>query len=99
MVTLNRAVAVGMVDGPAAALELLDHLETDARMARQHRLYAVRAHLLERAGDLSGARESYLTAARFATNLPEKRYLEARAAALRNPGADVEIGQPHSTER
>jgi predicted RNA polymerase sigma factor len=80
MVTLNRAVAVAMVHGPEAGLELVDRLEADDRMARHHRLHAVRAHLLELAGDRSAAAAAYRTAARFATNLPERRYLEARAA-------------------
>src|SRR5713226_527407 len=82
MVTLNRAVAVAMVHGPAAGLELVGHLEADARMARHHRLHAVRAHLLELAGDRDAAAAAYRTAARYATNLPERRYLEARAANL-----------------
>lgn len=82
MVTLNRAVAAAMVHGPAAGLELVDRLEADDRMARHHRLHAVRAHLLELAGDRSAAAAAYRTAARYATNLPERRYLEARAANL-----------------
>ena len=50
MVTLNRAVAMAMVRGPAAGLDLLVVLENDDRMARHHRLHAVRAHLLEHRG-------------------------------------------------
>ncbi|HCT80799.1 MAG TPA: RNA polymerase subunit sigma-24 [Micromonosporaceae bacterium] len=82
MVTLNRVVAAAMVHGPQAGLEILTTLEADNRMARHHRLHAVRAHLLELAGESRAARESYLTAARYTTSLPEKRYLETRAAAL-----------------
>jgi predicted RNA polymerase sigma factor len=82
MVTLNRAVAVGMARGPQAGLELLATLEADERIATHHRLEAVRAHLLERAGDLDAARASYRAAARRTTSLPEQRYLEARAARL-----------------
>jgi predicted RNA polymerase sigma factor len=81
MVTLNRIVAVSMVDGPAVGLAALGELESDNRMARHHRLHAVRAHLLEMAGDNASARESYRTAARYATSVAEKRYLEARSAA------------------
>jgi tetratricopeptide (TPR) repeat protein len=66
-----------------AGLEVLDPLEEDERMARHHRLHAVRAHLLELAGRREEALESYRTAARLATSLPEKRYLEGRAGALR----------------
>jgi RNA polymerase sigma factor (sigma-70 family) len=82
IVTLNRVVAVAMVHGPDAGLEILAPLEADERMARHHRLHAVRAHLLEMAGRPADARESYRTAARYATSLPEKRYLEGRAGAL-----------------
>jgi len=82
MVTLNHAVAVAMVRGPQAGLELLRALDDDDRMARHHRLEAVRAHLLELAGDRAAARVSYRTAARRTTSLPEQRYLEARAARL-----------------
>ncbi len=82
MVTLNHAVAVAMVRGPRAGLELLASLDGDERLARHHRLAAVRAHLLEMAGDHAAARTSYRTAARRTTSLPEQRYLEARAARL-----------------
>jgi RNA polymerase sigma factor (sigma-70 family) len=82
MVTLNRAVAVGMVHGPQAGLDLLGTLDADDRLARHHRLDAVRAHLLEMAGDHAAARSSYQQAARGTTSLPERRYLEARARRL-----------------
>jgi RNA polymerase sigma factor (sigma-70 family) len=80
MVTLSRAVAVAMVHGPAAGLDLIGQLEADERLARHHRLHAVRAHFLELAGDRDGAKVAYRTAASYATNIPERRYLEARAA-------------------
>jgi predicted RNA polymerase sigma factor len=82
MVTLNHAVAVGMVHGPQAGLDLLATLDDDDRMGRHHRVDAVRAHLLEMAGDLAGARASYRAAARRTTSLPEQRYLEERAERL-----------------
>ena len=82
MVTLNHAVALAMVKGPRAGLDLLTTLESDERLARHHRLAAVRAHLLERAGDYAAARASYRLAARRTTSLPEQRYLESRAARL-----------------
>jgi RNA polymerase sigma factor (sigma-70 family) len=82
MVTLNRAVAVAMVHGPRAGLSVLGTLEEDARIAQTHRLAAVRAHLLERAGDLEGAREAYRIAARSTGSVPEQRYLAERAARL-----------------
>jgi predicted RNA polymerase sigma factor len=82
MVTLNHAVALAMVRGPEAGLELLATLDGDERLAGHHRLDAVRAHLLEMAGDLAAARAGYRLAARRATSLPERRYLQARAARL-----------------
>jgi RNA polymerase sigma factor (sigma-70 family) len=89
MVTLNRAVAVAMVHGPRAGLELLDALEGDGQLAGHHRLDAVRAHLLEMAGDRDGALANYRSAARRTTSLPERDYLESRAASLAaSAGAD-----------
>ncbi|WP_344748286.1 RNA polymerase sigma factor [Streptosporangium vulgare] len=82
MVTLNHAVALAMVEGPGAGLDLLKTLEADDRMAGHHRLHAVRAHLLETAGDREAARAGYREAARRTTSLPEQRYLEGRAARL-----------------
>jgi RNA polymerase sigma factor (sigma-70 family) len=82
VVTLNRAVAVAMVDGPRAGLALLGTLDDDQRMANTHRVDAVRAHLLEMAGDLEGARASYRLAAQKTASLPEQRYLALRAARL-----------------
>ena len=82
MVSLNRAVAVAMVSGPDAGLDLLATLESDRRLTEHHRLHATRAHLLEMAGDSSGAVASYRAAARLTTSVPERRYLLARAARL-----------------
>lgn len=87
MVTLNQAVALAMVDGPAAGLDLLRPLDDDDRMSGHHRLAAVRAHLLEMAGDPGAARDAYRDAARTTTSIPERRYLESRAARLNNEGA------------
>jgi RNA polymerase sigma factor (sigma-70 family) len=85
MVTLNRSVAVAMVRGPQAGLDLLRTLDDDEHIAEHHRLHAVRAHLLEMTGDRAAARDSYRAAARRTTSLPEQRYLEARAARLLCP--------------
>jgi predicted RNA polymerase sigma factor len=85
MATLNRAVAVAMVKGPVEGLAVLATLDDDDRLAGHHRLDAVRAHLLEMAGDDEGARASYRLAARRTTSIPERRYLEARLA--RRPDA------------
>ncbi|HEU4399640.1 MAG TPA: sigma-70 family RNA polymerase sigma factor [Actinomycetota bacterium] len=82
VVALNHAVAVAMVRGPNAGLDLLGKLEADERIATDHRLHAVRAHLLEMAGDRVGARDSYRAAAGRTTSIPQQRYLHARAARL-----------------
>lgn len=82
MVTLNRAVATAMVHGPSAGLALLDALDEDRHLGEHHRLDAVRAHLLEMAGDDEAARRYYQAAASRTTNLPERDYLLMRAARL-----------------
>ena len=82
MVVLNRAVAAAMVHGAAKGLELLDALKDDARVAEHHRLDAVRAHLLELAGDREGAVKHYRAAAGKTASLPERNYLLAQAARL-----------------
>ena len=78
VVTLNRAVAVAMVEGPRAGLKLLADLDLDT-----HRLHAVRAHLLEEAGDTRAAAEEYATAASMTANSRERDYLTLRAARVR----------------
>jgi RNA polymerase sigma factor (sigma-70 family) len=85
MVTLNRIVAIAMVHGPQAGLEQLAAVEADPGLAGHHRVEAVRAHLLETAGDSEAARGHYLVAARRTLSLPEQRYLASRAARLRSP--------------
>jgi predicted RNA polymerase sigma factor len=75
-----------MVQGPRTALAVLDAVEHDARMARSHRVDAVRAHLVEMDGDAAGAALLYRRAARRTTSVPERRYLERRAAAAGGRG-------------
>jgi RNA polymerase sigma factor (sigma-70 family) len=81
MVALNRAIATAMVHGPAAGLTLLDAL--DEPLAGHYRLDAVRAHLLEMAGDAPAAVEYYRAAASRTTSIPEQNYLTIKAARLR----------------
>jgi predicted RNA polymerase sigma factor len=80
MVALNLAIAEAMVGGPAAGLSRLATIE--ARLAGHYRVDAVRAHLLERAGDRAGARIHYERAAARTTSLAERDYLVARAGRL-----------------
>jgi len=83
MVELNHAVAVAMVHGPRAGLDLLDHLDADERLRDHHRLHAVRGHLLEMAGDPKGAMLNYQAAAGRTASLPERNYLLTQAARMR----------------
>jgi predicted RNA polymerase sigma factor len=82
IVALNHAAAVAMAQGPAAGLALLKTLETDARIAADHRFLAARAHMLEMAGARADAREMYRTAASRTSSLPMRQYLNTRAARL-----------------
>jgi RNA polymerase sigma factor (sigma-70 family) len=82
MVALNHAIATAMVHGPMAGLELLKSLDEDERLSTHYRLDAVRAHLLEMAGDQQGAIHHYRAAARRTTSVPERNYLVTRAATL-----------------
>jgi RNA polymerase sigma factor (sigma-70 family) len=81
IVTLNRAVAAAMAQGPSAGLALLDAV--DERLAGHYRLDAVRAHLLEMAGDTKAALAHYRAAANRTTNLSQQRYLATQAARLK----------------
>jgi RNA polymerase sigma factor (sigma-70 family) len=82
MVILNHAVAAAMVHGPQKGLELLDALKHEPRIAQHHRIDAVRAHLLEMAGDTEAAAEYYRAAAGKTANFPERNYLLIQAARL-----------------
>jgi RNA polymerase sigma factor (sigma-70 family) len=82
LVTLSRAVALAMVNGPRAGLALIGTLDDEARATHTHRIDAVRGHLLELAGDHAAARDAYLAASHRTTSLPEQRYLTLRAARL-----------------
>ena len=89
MVTLNRIVAVAMVDGPRAALAQLDATSID-----HYRVAAVRAHLLDMAGDREAARAHYRAAAAGTLNEQERHYLESRAGH----GACEPLGQNSESE-
>jgi RNA polymerase sigma factor (sigma-70 family) len=82
MVTLNRAIALAMVHGPAAGLERLKTLDADERLAGHYRLDAVRGHLFERSGDHDAAMAHYRRAASGTASIPERDYLLMKAARL-----------------
>ena len=86
MVSLNHAIAVAMVHGPKAGLDALEALDADGRLAGHYRMDAVRAHLLERAGDREAALAHYRKAAGRTASLPERNYLATRAARLASGG-------------
>jgi RNA polymerase sigma factor (sigma-70 family) len=88
MVTLNRAIALAETDGPLAGLALLSTLDSDERMAGHHRLLSVRAHLLEKTGDMAGAYDHYRRAAKATASIAEQRYLESRASRARSQSLD-----------
>jgi RNA polymerase sigma factor (sigma-70 family) len=82
-VALNHAVAVAMAEGPAAGLALLAQLDRDSRIKDHYRLAAVRAHLLERSGQISAALREYKVAAEKTASIPERNYLLLKIARLR----------------
>jgi len=82
MIALNRAIASAMVHGPKSALELVDAIATEGRLAGSHRLDAVRAHLLELDGQHVAAITHYLAAAARTASIPERDYLTTQAARL-----------------
>jgi hypothetical protein len=85
VVALNHAVAVSMVAGPRAGLELVQRLGADARINTDRRFHAVRGHLLKMADDPAAALEAYQAAARAATNLQQQRYLNQQINRLQAP--------------
>jgi RNA polymerase sigma factor (sigma-70 family) len=94
MVTLNEAIAVAMVYGPASGLERLRVLDSDESMNTHYRLDAVRGHLYEMLGDGEKAVHHYRAAAAGTTSLLEQNYLIAQAARLeeaRNQPRDAEF--------
>jgi RNA polymerase sigma factor (sigma-70 family) len=86
MVSLNRAIAAAMVQGPETGLALLEALDGDARLAGHYRLDAVRGHLHERAGDPERAIAHFRAAADGTTSIPERNYLLTKAARLTADG-------------
>ena len=80
VVTLNRAVAIAMADGPAAGLALIDVLANGGALDDYHLLHASRADLLRRQGRRAEAGASYRRALALATNAAERRFLAARIA-------------------
>jgi RNA polymerase sigma-70 factor, ECF subfamily len=85
IVSLNRAVAVAMMNGPRSGLALIDALSANDDLANYHLLHAARADLLRRIGSPAEAAESYLRALALVTNASERRYLERRLREVQSP--------------
>jgi RNA polymerase sigma-70 factor (ECF subfamily) len=82
VVTINRAVAVALADGPHVGLLVLASLDVDERLERYQPLHAARAELLARSGDTDAAADAYRKAIALTENASERRALQARAARL-----------------
>jgi RNA polymerase sigma-70 factor (ECF subfamily) len=90
IVSLNRAVAVAMADGPQPALELIDALDATGDLDGYHLLHAARADLLRRLGSTVEAAKSYEKALALVTNDSERRFLERRLREVQPPeGSDA----------
>jgi RNA polymerase sigma-70 factor (ECF subfamily) len=87
VVALNRAVAIGMVDGPGAALSLIDSLAADGELDRYHLLHSARGDLLKRVGRPRDAAASYARALELVANQQERRFLQRRLGELQ-PSCD-----------
>jgi RNA polymerase sigma-70 factor (ECF subfamily) len=97
VVELNHAVAVAMVDGPAAALLLVDAIHARGELADYHLLYAVRADLRRRAGKIDAAARDYRKALALATLEPERRFIRKRLEELRAPAVSDARGPDYRT--
>jgi len=82
IVSLNRAVAVAMVDGPEAALEIIESISADGKLDDYHLLHAAQADLLRRLESYDKAEQSYLRALELVTNDSERRFLQRRLAEV-----------------
>jgi predicted RNA polymerase sigma factor len=82
MVSLNRAIAAAMVNGPAKGLEMLQVLDEDPRLSGHYRLDAVRGHFFEMAGNYDRAIAHFRAAAQRTASIPERNYLTTKAARL-----------------
>ena len=92
VVELNRAVAVGMVYGPAEGLALVDAVATEPALARYHLVPAVRADFLEKLGRADEARAEFARAASMTLNGPERELLLDRARGRGSPGDALSDG-------
>ena len=93
VVALNRAVAVGMAEGPRAGLELVDALVDEPALQDYHLLASVRGDLLLRLGESEQARREFERAATLTDNATERAFLRRRAAAIPQTAAGIDLGR------
>jgi len=93
VVALNHAVAVSMVDGPAAGLRLVDALVGDSRLAGYHLLPSVRGDLLAKLGRGAEAAAAFTQAAELTRNERERDLLLERARKAAGTSGDLEHGR------
>jgi RNA polymerase sigma-70 factor (ECF subfamily) len=86
IVSLNRAVAIAMAEGPRAALQLIDRLVAEGNLESYHLLHATRADMLRRIGSSKEAAKSYARALALVTNDSERRFLERRLREVQVAG-------------
>lgn len=86
VVSLNRAVAVAMADGPRAGLALIDAIAASGELNGYHLLYSARADLLRRIGSKEESAKAYVQALDLVTNDSERRFLERRLHEVTNEG-------------
>ncbi len=84
IVSLNRAVALAMAEGPGPALQIIDTLSAGSDLENYHLLHATRADLLRRLGSFEAAAKSYGRALQLATNESERRFLERRLREMQS---------------
>jgi RNA polymerase sigma-70 factor, ECF subfamily len=85
IVSLNRAVALAMAEGPQPALEIINNLSAKSDLENYHLLHATRADLLRRTGLMEEAGKSYARALELATNESERRFLQKRMREMQEP--------------
>jgi predicted RNA polymerase sigma factor len=88
-----------MVHGANVGLKELSNAESDPTLTGHYRVCAVRAHLLEMAGDREGALVQYRRAARLTLSVPERRYLKERATRLARSGGSTPKGRGAKDQR
>lgn len=88
IVSLNRAVAVAMADGPKRGLRLIDDLMASGELDDYHLLHAARADLLRRSGSNREAAASYTRALELTSNDAERRFLEKRRRNMQETSGD-----------